>query len=82
MVNSMANQRFCSRDATTADVSAVVSDCRRTIRFSSVYLPYEEPDPPSAMMMDIVQPSAEEELMPTPITFCEGAWTSIQGVSR
>ena len=37
----------------------MVDDCRRTIRFSSVYLPYEEPDTPSAMM-NIVQHSAEE----------------------
>jgi hypothetical protein len=42
------------------EVSAVVSDCRRTIRFSSVYLPYEEPDPPLAIIRDIVQHSAEE----------------------
>jgi hypothetical protein len=40
-------------------VSAVVGDCR-TIGFSSVYLPYEEPNPPSAMM-DIVQHSAEKK---------------------
>ena len=29
--------------------------------FSSVYLPYEDPEPPSAMMRDIVQHSAEEK---------------------
>ena len=43
------------------EVSAVVGGCRRTIRFSSVYLPYEDPDPSSAMMRDIVQDSAEEK---------------------
>ena len=32
-INSMANLRFCSRDATTMEVSAVVGGCRRTIRF-------------------------------------------------
>ena len=42
------------------EMSVVVGGCRRKIRFSSVYLPYEEPDPPSAMMRDIVQHSAEE----------------------
>ena len=57
----MANLRFCSRDATTTEVSAVVGGCRRTVRFSSVYLPYEDPVPPSAMMRDIVQHSAEEK---------------------
>ena len=41
-------------------MSVVVGGCR-TIRFSSVYLPYEEPEPPSAMMRDIVQHSAEEK---------------------
>jgi hypothetical protein len=56
----MVNLRFCSRHVTTLEVSAVVGDCRRTIRFSSVYLPYEEPDPPLAIMSDIVQHSAEE----------------------
>ena len=60
-INSMANLRFCSIDAITMEVSAVVGDCRRTIRFSSVYLPYEEPDPPSAMVRDIVQHSAEKK---------------------
>ena len=57
----MANLRFCSRDATTMEVSAVVDGCRRTIRFSSVYLPYEDPDLILAMMRDIVQHSAEEK---------------------
>ena len=42
------------------EVSAVVGDCRRAIRFASVHLPYEEPDLPSAIMRDIVQNSAEE----------------------
>ena len=60
-INSMVNLRFCSKDVTTVEVSTVVSDCRRTKRFSSVYLPHEEPDPPSAMMRDIVQHSAEEK---------------------
>jgi len=60
-INSMANLRFCSRDATTMEVSAVLDGCRRIIRFSSVYLPYEDPEPPSAMMRDIVQHSAEEK---------------------
>ena len=55
----MVNLRFCSRDDATVEVSAVMGDCR-TIRFSSVYLKYEEPDPPSVMMRDIVQHSAEE----------------------
>ena len=57
----MANQRFCSRDATTMEVSAMVGGCRRTLRFSSVYLPYEDPEPPSATMRDIVQHSADEK---------------------
>jgi hypothetical protein len=61
MINSMANIRFCSRDATTMEVSAVVGGCRRTIRLSSVYLPYKDPEPPSVMMRDIVQHSAEEK---------------------
>jgi hypothetical protein len=56
----MANLRFCSRDATPMEVSAVVGGSRRTIRFSSDYLPYEDPEPLSAMMRDIVQHSAEE----------------------
>jgi hypothetical protein len=43
------------------EVSAVVGSCRRTIRFSSVSLPYEDPEPLSAMMRDIVQQSAEEK---------------------
>ena len=43
------------------EVSAVVGDCRRTIWYSSVYLPYEEPDPSSAMTRDIVQHNAEEK---------------------
>jgi hypothetical protein len=34
---------------------------RRTIRFSSVYLPYEDPVPPWDIMRDIVQHSAEEK---------------------
>ena len=59
-INSMVNLRFCSRDATTMEASAVVSGCRRTIRFSSVYLPYEDPEPPSAMMRVIVKHSSEE----------------------
>ena len=42
------------------EVSAVVVDCRRIIRFSSIYLPYEVPEPPSAIMRDIVQHSAQE----------------------
>jgi hypothetical protein len=58
---SLANLRFYFRDATTMEASAVVSGCRRTIRSSSVYLPCEDPDPPSAMMRGIVQPSAEEK---------------------
>jgi hypothetical protein len=33
-IHSMANLRLCCRDATTVEVSAVVDDCRRTIRFS------------------------------------------------
>ena len=57
----MANLRFCSRDAATMEVSVVVGGCRRTIRFSSVYLSYEDPDPPSAMMRGIVQHSAQEK---------------------
>ena len=57
----MANQRFCSRDSYTMEVSAVVVGCGRTISFSSVYLPYEDPEPPSTMMRDIVQHSAEEK---------------------
>ena len=57
----MANLRFCSRDATTMEVSVVVVGCRRTIRFSSVYLPYENPDPPLAMMRDNIQNSAQEK---------------------
>ena len=56
----MVNIRFRSRDATTVEVSAVLGDCRRTIRFSSVYLPYEEHDRPSATMRDIVPHGAEE----------------------
>ena len=52
------NLSFCSKDV---DVSTVVGDCRRTTRFSSVYLPYEEPDPASDMIRDIVQHSAEEK---------------------
>ena len=60
-INSIANLRFCSRDATTMEVSTVVGGCRRTIRFSSVYLSYEDSEPPSAMMRDIVQYSAEEK---------------------
>jgi hypothetical protein len=59
----MANLRFCSRDATTMEVSAVVGGCRRTIRFSSVYLPYEDSEPPSALMRNIVQHSAEKEII-------------------
>jgi hypothetical protein len=59
--NSVAKLRFCSRDATTMEVSAMVVGCRRTIRFSSVYLPYEDPVPRSAMMKDIVLQSAEEK---------------------
>ena len=43
------------------EVSAVVAGCRRTIRLSSVYLPYDDPEPPSVMMRDIVQHSAEEK---------------------
>ena len=43
------------------EVSEVVDCCRRTIRFSSVYMPNEEPEPPSAMMGDTVQHSAEEK---------------------
>jgi hypothetical protein len=50
----MVNLRFCSTDPTTVEVSIVVGDCRRTIRFSSVYQPYEESDPPSATMREIV----------------------------
>ena len=42
-------------------MSAVVGGCRRRIRFSSVYLPYEDPEPHSAMMRDIAQHSAEEK---------------------
>ena len=57
----MANLRFCSRDATTMEVSAVVGVCTMKIRFSSVYLSYEDPEPPSAMMRDIVQHSAEKK---------------------
>ena len=57
----MANLRFCFRETTTVEVSAVVGDCRKRIRFSSVYLPYEDPEPPSAIMRDIVQHSAEEK---------------------
>ena len=57
----MENLRFCSRDATTMEVLAVVVGCRRTIRFSFVYLPYEDPEIPSGMMMYIVQHSAEEK---------------------
>jgi hypothetical protein len=60
-INSMVNLRFCSRDATTIEVSEVVGGCRRTIRFSSLYLPYEDPEPPSAMMRDILQHSTEEK---------------------
>jgi hypothetical protein len=41
----------------------VVGGCRRTIRFSSVYLPYEDPEPPLAMMRDIVKHSAEEKII-------------------
>jgi hypothetical protein len=59
-INSMANLRFCSRDTITVEVSTVVCGCRRTIRFSSIYLPYEVPEPPSAIMRDIVQHSAQE----------------------
>jgi hypothetical protein len=55
-INSMANLKFCSRE-----VLAVVHDCSWRIRFSSVYRPYEDPDPPSAKMRDIVQHSAEEK---------------------
>jgi hypothetical protein len=64
-INSMANLRFCSRDATTWEVSAVVGGCGKTIRFSSVYLPYEDSKPPSVMMRDIVQHSAgkKEEII-------------------
>jgi hypothetical protein len=43
------------------EVSVVVGGCRRTIRFSSVYLSHEDPEPPSAMMRDTVQHSAEEK---------------------
>ena len=57
----MANLRFCSRDTTTMEVSAMVGGCKRTIRFSSVYLPYEDPEPISAMMRDIVQHSGQEK---------------------
>ena len=57
----MANLRFCSRDATIMEVSDVVGGHRRTIRFTSVYLSFEDPDPPSAMMRDIVQHSAQEK---------------------
>ena len=60
-ITSMAHLSFYSRDATTMEVSAVVGGCRRTIRFSSIYLPYEDPDPPSAMMTEIVQHSAQEK---------------------
>ena len=40
---------------------AMVGGCRRTIRFSSVYLPYVDPKPRYAMLRDIVQHSAEEK---------------------
>ena len=60
-INAMANLKFCSIDTTNTEVSAIVSGFRRTIRFSSVYLPYEDPDPLSAMRRDIVQDSAEEK---------------------
>ena len=77
----MANLKFRSRDATTMEISAVVSDCRRTIRFSSVHLPFEDPDPSSSMMRDIVQHRAKEKkevilgILLTPITPYEGART-------
>jgi hypothetical protein len=37
----------------------MMGDYRRKIRFSSVYLPYEDPEPPSAMIRDFVQHSAK-----------------------
>jgi hypothetical protein len=84
----MANLRFCSRDANTMEVSAVVGGCRRTIRFSSVYLLYEDPEPPSAMMREIVQHSAEEKkeiILGIDVNAHHTLWearTSIQMVSR
>ena len=42
-------------------MSAVVGGCRRTIRFSSGYLPYEDPEPPLAITRDIVPHSAKEK---------------------
>ena len=41
--------------------SAVVGGCRRKIRLSLVYLPYVDPEPPSAMMRDILQHNADEK---------------------
>ena len=84
----MAKLRFCSRDATILEVSAVVVGCRRTIKFSSVYLPYEEPNPLFAMIRDIVQHSAEEKkeiilgIDANAHHTLWGAQTSIQRVSR
>jgi hypothetical protein len=60
-INSIANISFCSKDATNVELSAVVGSCMRIIRFTSVYLPYDDPEPPSALMRDIVQHSAEEK---------------------
>ena len=60
-INSMANLRFCSRDV-SVELSAVVGGCRRTIRFSSVYLPYEDPEHPSDMMRDFSTQCSEEEI--------------------
>ena len=57
----MANLRFCPRDATTMEVSLVVGSYRRTISFSSVYLPYEDPEFSSVMVRDIVQHSVQEK---------------------
>jgi hypothetical protein len=48
------------------EVSAVVGDCRRTVR----YLSYEDPEPSSAMMRSILQHNAQDkkEMMCSPIT--------------
>ena len=64
----------------------MVGGCRRTIRFSSVYLPYDDPEPPSSMMRDIDQHSAEEKkeiILGIDANAHHTLWgTSIHGVSH
>lgn len=53
-MNALLKVEFCSRDVTTIETSIREGGRKRILQFSSAYLPYDEPNPPSETVRRLV----------------------------